>query len=140
MRIEYPKTVTRTWNSRGAEVAVGTSRPPATTERMPTARAAENVGPTRRFSRRCPLGFLAPFQTSQLMRTRGIQDGGGEANHERISVPGVVVFSQLRLTSCTHCESAWRTENTGLSRVARGQRKFVRLYAARASPAIRNAR
>jgi hypothetical protein len=38
---------------------------------------------------------------------------GGDVNHEHVSVPGVQALSKQHLTSFTHYESAWRTENTG---------------------------
>src|SRR5258708_40138510 len=50
---------------------------------------------------------------SRLMRTRAIQNGEGDVNHERVSIPGVQAFSQQRLTSFDQYESAWRTANTG---------------------------
>src|SRR5207245_7288735 len=43
---------------------------------------------------------------------RSADHAAQDSNHERISVPEVSQFSQQRLTSIGHYESAWRTENT----------------------------
>ncbi len=51
------------------------------------------------------------------MRTCEIQNGEGDVNHERISVPGVRALGQQHPTSFKHYESAWRIENTGSKRV-----------------------
>src|SRR5207253_3949199 len=89
-----------------------------------TARVARNAGP---FSWRFPFGFPVESQTSelwsQLTRTRETQNGAGDANHERISVPEVSQSSQQRLTSIGHYESAWRTVNTGSNPVGPPRRK-----------------
>ena len=74
--------------------------------------------PARDSPRMAPqgLGFPVASQASQLVSAHGntVELGRrGDANHERISVRGGSEFSQQRLTSFYHYESAWRTANTG---------------------------
>jgi len=81
----------------------------ATTERMPTPGPP---GTAVRFPVSCELSFGSPAYSrtsrlwSQPMRTREIQNGEGDVNHGRISVPGVRALSQQLRTSFSHYESA----------------------------------
>ena len=97
----------------GADVfAVGTLGALETIEAAAT-QAAWNGGPipiSRTTIARVPSLFPRP---STLVSANGIQNGEGDVNHERISVPVVPALSQQVGTSLNHYESAWRTSNTG---------------------------
>src|SRR5207253_8052471 len=60
------------------------------------------------------VGQTAPARGHSLP-FRSADHAAQDSNRERISVPEVSQFSQQRLTSIGHYESAWRTENTGSS-------------------------
>ena len=62
---------------------------------------------------------------STLISATGIQNGEGDINHERISVPRVRVLSQQLRTSFNHYESAWRSENTGSNPTSRTMMRWM---------------
>ena len=98
-------------------VAARASRPHAISARTRNATARRPALLARGF----PVPAVAdPTRVGQTAPARGhslpfrsADHAAQDSNHERISVPEVSQFSQQRLTSIGHYESAWRTENTG---------------------------